>query len=85
MKRPMNAWRIEVNDLCDIGQSGVSGLVKGMVEAGPAVQKEQRWPLAHHRALRHKLCALDIEEQAHAVDQNMHDNSPSLVSMKVLR
>ena len=76
---------VKIDDLRDICPSRIRGLVERVIEARPTVQEEQRWLLTHHRAIRHQLCAFHIEEQAHAVDQNMHDNSPSLVSMKVLR
>jgi hypothetical protein len=66
------AAMIEVDDLRDIGQGGVGGLVDRMVEAGTAMKQEQGRPLAHGGAFGHKLRALDIEEQPDAVHGHVH-------------
>src|SRR6476620_9187482 len=52
---------VEVDDLRNIRQRRVSGLVERMVEPGTAMQQQERRLLAHDRSVRHKLGALDIE------------------------
>jgi hypothetical protein len=72
------ASMIEIDDLRDIGQGRVGGLVDRMVEAGAAVEEQQCRFFPHDRTIWDELRALDIEEQPHPVDEHMHGLSPSL-------
>src|SRR5436190_23669486 len=67
------AAMVEINDLCDVGEGRIGRLVERMIESWPAVQEQQRRLLAHRRAIGDELGALDIEEQAYAIDLNVHD------------
>jgi len=63
---------VEIDDLRDIRQSRIGRLVDRMIEARPAVQQQHGRLLVHDRTVGDELCALDVEEQTHAVHQNMH-------------
>ncbi len=43
-----------------------------MVETGAPVKKEPRRLFPHDGAVRHRLRALDVEEQPHPVDKYVH-------------
>ena len=63
---------VQIDDLGDVGQGGVSGPVDRVVGARAAMQHQQRRLLPHDRAIGDQFCAFDIEEQPHTVDAHMH-------------
>ena len=67
------AAMVEIDDLGDVGQSGVGGPVDRMVGAGAAMQQQQDRLFPHHWAVRDQLRALDIEEQPHPVHGYVHE------------
>ena len=66
------AAMIEEHDLGHIGQGRERGLVDRMIDAWAAVEEEKRRLLTHRGPVGHKASALDVEEQAHAVDRDVH-------------
>jgi hypothetical protein len=69
---------VEIDDLGDIGQGRVGGLVNRMIEAGAAMKHQQGRLFPHHGTVGDELGALDIEEQPHPVDGYI----PGLVSRR---
>jgi hypothetical protein len=70
---------IEQNELRDIGQRRERVREPRVVEAGAAVQKQQRRPLAHGWTVRDELRADHLEEDPRAVAQrNPHSSATSL-------
>jgi hypothetical protein len=63
---------IEVDDLSDVGQRRIGGLVDRVVEAGAAMQEQQGRLFPHGGTVGHQLRTFDIEEQPHPVDEYMH-------------
>src|SRR6266436_8692014 len=76
------ASMIQIDDLRDIGQGRVGGLVDRMVEAGPAVKQEQCRLFPHHGTVRDQLRALDVEEQPNPIDADMHGLTPCKLAIR---
>jgi hypothetical protein len=72
------AAMVEIDDLGDIGQARIGWPVDRVVGAGSAMQHEQCRLFPHHGTVRDQPCALDVEEQPHAVDEHIHGPPPSL-------
>jgi hypothetical protein len=51
-----------------------------MVETGAAMKENERRPFPHRGTIGYKPRALDIEKQAHAVHEHMHDDLLALES-----
>jgi len=67
---------VQVDDLGDVGQGRIGGLVDRMVETGAAVQQQQNGLLPHDRSVGDEFGALDVEEQPHPVHDHMHGGLP---------
>ena len=66
------AAMVEVDDLGDLRQAAVVGLVDRMVGAGAAVEHQQGRLFPHGGTVGHETRAFDIEEQPHTVHEHMH-------------
>ena len=71
------AAMVEIDDLGDVGQRGVSRPVDRMIGAGAAMQHEQGRLLPHDRSIGGEFATLDVEEQAHPVHGYVHGRIPS--------
>ncbi len=56
----------------DVGERSEPRAQQGMVEAGPAVEREQRRLLAQRRSEGLELTSLDFEEETDIVDEDPH-------------
>ena len=63
-------------ELRDIGKRREGWLEHGVVEARAAMQQQHGRPLAHTVTVRRELLADHVEEQARAVDRDIHKSSP---------
>ena len=63
---------IQVDDLRHVPELLELGLELRVIEARSAVEQEQRSPLAHHRAVRHELRSLDVEEEPDIAHLHTH-------------
>jgi hypothetical protein len=63
---------VEIDDLGNVGQSGVGGPVDRVIGAGAAVKHQQHRLFPHRRAVGDELRTLDVEEQPHPVHGHMH-------------
>ena len=63
---------VQIDDLRDVGQTGIGGFVDRVVGAGAAVKHQQGRVFPHEGAIRDELSALDVEEQPDSVDEHIH-------------
>ena len=63
---------VKHDELRDLGEWRECRLEHGMIEPWSTVQQQHSWPLTHSKAIRNKLLAYDVEEQAHTVDHYVH-------------
>jgi hypothetical protein len=63
---------VEIDDLGDVGQSGVGRPVDRVVGARAAMEHQQHRLFAHRRAVGDQFRTLDVEEQTHPVHGHMH-------------
>ena len=63
---------VEVDELRRVGERRESGLVRRVIEAGTAVQQQQRRPLAHRGSVGDELRAVDVEEEPDVADLDVH-------------
>src|SRR5260221_6681028 len=66
------ATMVQIDDLCDISQVGVGGLVDRVVGAGSSMKHQQGRLFPHEETIRNELCALDVKKQPYPVDEHVH-------------
>src|SRR5689334_22255860 len=70
------AAMVEIDELRDFCERSEAWLEHRMVEAGAAVQQEQRRLLPQTRSIHRQLFAIHIEEQPYPVDRDVHSYLP---------
>jgi hypothetical protein len=54
------------------GRSPKPGLVRGVIDPRATMNHDDRRPLAHRHSVRHKLRAIDIDEQPNIAYRDEH-------------
>ena len=67
---------IDIDDLVGVGEAVEIGPHGRVIEARPAMHDEQRRPLHHLVVGERKLRPRAVEEDARAIDLDMHDRDP---------
>ena len=67
---------VEVDHLMGVGEPVEPGPHAGVIEPGAPVQHQQRRSLGHARAIRRQFGSNHVEEEARAVDLDVHAQSP---------